>query len=355
MTITSSVLRVARSYGRLQRRKGKHGQDQADRFSSLRTRFYREFWDQAASAVGAEIRRFDGGWAKISRGSQWTWVQVDKIAIDDHLRVRASRNKPLIAELLASHGYRAPRSLTFVMEDIKAALTFAKSIDGPVVVKPSDGTGAGRGVTTGLRTRAQIARASLWASSFHPEVLMEEQVAGASYRLLYIDGVFADAVRRDPPHVVGDGKHSLSDLVERENRRRLEEDPIASLSPIAIDLEFKNFQSAAGRSASYVPGAGQRVQLKEVCNQNRADENHIVRDAFHPSIIDACNRLVAEIGLALAGVDLMCTDPAVELAASDVTINEINSTPGLHHHVLVHEKNQRAPIGEKVLELALGG
>jgi len=77
------------------------------------------------------------------------------------------------------------------------------------VVKPAYGTGAGRGVTTRIDSYKKLKQASYLAAAFKPQLLIEEQVSGDSFRLLYINGVFVDPIRRDPPVVVGDGQSSI--------------------------------------------------------------------------------------------------------------------------------------------------
>lgn len=327
----------------------------ADAFYGVRARFYRTFWQDAAEAIGAKLERGQGGFSTIKRDGLWTMVNGDRVMLDDALRIQVARNKLLVASLLADHGYHTPASETFTIGEVGRAMDFFDNSSGTVVVKPN-GTGAGRGVTTGLTSRGELAKAILWASLFGSELIVEEQVPGDSYRLLYLDGECIDVVRRDPPRVFGDGQSSISQLIVQENAERLQAKPPVSLSPLLVDLDCRLHLRKHGLSLSSVPRAFLPVPVKHVCNQNAAHENHVVRRQMHPTIIALGSKLVAALGLRLAGVDIMGSnveDPECSAKELRFVFNEVNSTPGLHHHHLVAEQDDRATVGELVLEASL--
>ena len=51
--------------------------------------------------------------------------------------------------------------------------------------------------------------------------LVEELVAGRNYRVLVVGGRMAAASERIPAHVIGDGEHTIADLIEIANRSPL--------------------------------------------------------------------------------------------------------------------------------------
>src|SRR5688572_32104639 len=67
-------------------------------------------------------------------------------------------------------------------------------------------------------------------------------IAGASYRLLYLEGRLIDAVRRDPPTVTGDGYSTIRRLIAHENRRRLERRPFTALDRKSTRLNSSHSQ-----------------------------------------------------------------------------------------------------------------
>lgn len=332
-------------------------------FREIRSRFYRGFWQQAARAVGAELVALDGDFWQARRGNAWTLIRQDQIALDDHLRVRLARNKAVTARLLAPYGFAAPASVEFDLASLDKAKAFLAAARGPIVVKPdgiprgrfvsSDGPGAGRGITCGIRSPAELARAARWGALFGARLIAEEEIEGASYRLLYLDGRLIDAVRRDPPRVFGDGTSTLAQLIRAENaERRLARPPLA-FSPLTVDLDCRLTLARQGLTLASRPRAQAAVQVKTVCNQNAAYDNHVVLDRIHPRLASLGGDLAWRLGLRLAGVDIMSTDPAAPPAQGRFAVNEVNANPGLHHHWLVAEPERRTPVGALALEAAL--
>jgi D-alanine-D-alanine ligase-like ATP-grasp enzyme len=240
--------------------------------------------------------------------------------------------------------------LRFPLSRIVEAERFLARASNPVVVKPNSGTGAGNGVTTGIRSRAQLRRAARFASAFDGELLIEEEVPGSSHRLLYLDGKLIDAIRRDPPIVRGDGRSSIRALVRAETIRRLAGKPVMALSPLRIDLDCLNTLASKGLSAASVLPAGSQLAIKKAVNQNAAPQNHVVLDAVHPETASLAGRVVSELGVRLAGVDIISPDISVPLAVNGGRFGEINTTPGLHHHDLVAGDRIGPGVAEVLLE-----
>ena len=99
------------------------------------------------------------------------------------------------------------------MENAADAWAAACEIGGPVVVKPQDGN-QGRGVTVNLVSRDQVESAYLAAAEITGKVLVERYIPGQDYRMLVIGNRLIAAARRDPPQVIGDGVHTVYQLVE---------------------------------------------------------------------------------------------------------------------------------------------
>ena len=319
------------------------------RFRQVRSRFYESLWRDAAAEVGAEVTSLPGGLLQVRRGDLATFVDKSDLMLDSAILDRVLLNKGLTYSWLAAKGLRTPRSARFSLESLGVAERFLAENGGAVVVKPIDGTGCGHGVTTRITDEAGLRAAAEHAAAFHPGLLVEEQLGGASYRLLYLDGRFLDAVRRDPPVVTGDGQASIRQLVQDENDRRRACDPITALSPLVLDLESRNTLSAAGLTAASVPEAGDRVQVKLAVNENGAAENHVVRDEVHPDIVHAGERIVRDFGIGFAGLDLMSEDISLPPEDGSTVFAEINAGAGIHHHYLVAEPERRVNVAPRIL------
>ena len=175
----------------------------------------------------------------------------------------------------------------------------------------------------------------LLASRKTQQVLVEARVPGSVYRLLFLDGELLDIVRRDPPHVVGDGQAQISTLIARENDARLRAlgRRVPALLTTTLDCVFT--LAAAGLDLGSVPALGRRVQVKATTNQSGPADCHTVRTPLAPELRRQITAAVAATNLRLAGVDLITTDPAQELARTGGAVIEVNGNPALHHHYQV--------------------
>jgi cyanophycin synthetase len=328
-------------------REEKHAGD----FRRLRSAFYERFWREAAQNIGAEVEDVGYGFLRIWKNGKWTLVNHYNVSLDDHLSLQLAGNKPLMSRLLQENGCRVPRFLEYDLTALGRARDFLKELKGSAVIKPASGTGGGKGVTTKIIDNDRLKKASFYAAGFDRTLLIEEEVPGNSYRLLYLGGKLIDAVRRDSPTVIGDGRRSIRELMQQETTERLcEPYPYRALSPLTIDLECVFNLQRQGLTPRHTPDVNQRIAVKSAINENSRWENHRVLERVHPSLEQAASRLVMALGLRLAGLDIMTFDIGVPLEDSGGYINEINTTPGLHHHVLVAETDKTPPIAELILD-----
>ena len=317
-------------------------------FLQLRETFYSGFWTEAASEIGAEIEDIGHGFFLISRGGRQTHVRTDRVPLDDSLSIEMALNKPLTYKIIAGQGAPVPRHFEYRLSEMSSAADFLTQLGSRSVVKPAFGTGGGKGVTTRVASTSQLRKASFKAARFQSTLLVEEEMEGASYRLLFLNGELLDAIRRDPPTLVGNGISDIRALIAAENEERLN-GPAKALSPLQIDLESKQSLAEQKLTLRSVPQKGQRIRVKNVVNENSSKENHVVRAQVHPSIVELCRRIVHE-RFELVGVDLLSRDISVPLEESGGVVSEINATPGLHHHVLVANVENRVAVGPLILD-----
>ncbi|MBV9126039.1 MAG: hypothetical protein JO112_22020 [Planctomycetes bacterium] len=313
--------------------------------------FYARVWKEAASALGADLVDLGQGAFEIRLGETWTRVAENATAIDDLASHRVVRLKVVMYRLLQAAGFPIPRHVVFDVEDMRPAVAFLESTDRECVLKPAGGTGGGRGVATRLRTRWQLARAAQAAARFGEELLIEEQVEGENYRLLYLDRQLLDAVRRKPPSVTGDGTATVAELVRQANALRLARGAEVSHSLLPVDLDMKRTLAVQGLSLASVPPRGTVVTLKTAINDNGGADNETVTHLLCRELVEDGSRAAALAGLRLAGVDVITRDPGKPLRESGGVILEVNSPPGYYWHY--HKRDGVCPVAEHVLRALL--
>jgi cyanophycin synthetase len=206
-------------------------------------------------------------------------------------------------------------------------------------------------VTTGIQTGSQLRKAALNAAAFCPELIIEEQVDGENYRLLFLHDELLDAIHRRPPTVVGDGRRTIRELVEASNKSRLAAGYQVAQVVLAFDADMKRTLRQAGLSLSSIPADGAVVVLKTAINDNQADDNESIADRLAQPVIDSARRAAVATGVRLAGIDIITTALDRSLEDSGGVILEVNTTPGLHFHY--HKRGDAARVAVPIAAASL--
>jgi cyanophycin synthetase len=294
--------------------------------------FYERTWREATLELGGTWKQLTADVGEMTFDGFRTWVTENVSSIDDPVTLAVLHDKPLTHRLLAAERLCVPKHATFSIKNMGPAVQFLKSSGCDCVVKPAGGTGGGRGVTTGIQRLSHLARATAFASVYSDELLIEEQVDGDNYRLLYLDGELIDSFMRRLPTVVGDGRSSVRRLVELANEDRLRDKTDISQVLLTTDLDMCRTLAKQGLSLRAVPAKGRTVTLKTVVNENSGVDNTTATAMLCPSVINDCSKAVRILGARFAGVDLITRDPGVPLAESGGVILEVNGTPNLYYH-----------------------
>lgn len=310
--------------------------------------FYRVAWQSAAEKLGLDCDDLGDDVFAIGNDERTIRVTNHYTPLDSLATQRITRMKPVISRLLEKHRLPIADFYSFEWPDLQSAVKFLEQRSRPCVVKPAFGTSGGAGVTTGITTRNQLAQAAFSAKRYGNDLMIEEEIPGENYRLLFLDGELLDAVWRQTPHVVGDGRSTILELIHRQNEERANASNKQAHSIMNIDNELLGTLRRQGLHIRSVPGDSMAVQLKNTSNDNTAANNVDATALLCPEIIDTCRRACQIADVRLAGVDIICNDPAVPLQSSQGVILEINSPPGFYWHY--HKQGPICPVAEHVLQ-----
>lgn len=268
---------------------------------------------------------FQLGW-----GSRQKRLQATITGATNAIAVGIARNKQLTKTLLEQAGVPVPAGAT--VDSLEDALRVARQLGGIVTVKPLDAN-QGKGVTPMCGTPDEVERAWEHARGYGPRVIVEEYLAGRDYRVLVTGTTVAAASWRRPPFVTGDGRLSVRELVERENRNPARGDGHTNvLTRIPLDELAAQTLAAQGYSADCVPAAGVDVQLRGNANLSTGGTAEDVTDLLPDETRELCVRAARTIGLDVAGIDIVCEDIARPLREQHGGIIEVNAAPGIRMH-----------------------
>lgn len=322
------------------------------RAKAERTRFYTATWKEAAASLGARVQTLDDEILEICAEGRCTRVRQNTTAIDDPVTLATAGNKPLVHRLLAQRGLAIPKYLVFSLSEIDKAIAFLERTGAPCVIKPAN-SGGGFGVTANIVRTTGLIRAATAAAIYGPTLLIEQQIEGDVYRLLYLDGALLDAIMRRPPVVVGDGRSTIRELVELENRNRETEGAKLAHVLVSIDLDMVNSLSRQALSLTSVPASGAVVTVKAVVNQNSREGNVPAKHLLCDSIVTDGAVAAATVGARFAGIDIITTDPGKPLSQTGGVILEVNTTPAFHQHYF--RQGEKCDVATVVLRRLLLG
>jgi len=301
----------------------------------------------AAIARNIPFRRLtEGSMVQFGWGSRQRRIQAAETDRTSAVAESIAQDKELSKMLLHAAGVPVPVGRPVLSaEDAWAA---ACEIGCPVVVKPQDGN-QGRGVAVNLSTREQIEAAYTIAFEVSDEVLVERYLPGHDYRLLVVGNRLVAAARRDPPLVVGDGVHTIRQLVDRVNLDpRRGEGHATSLTRIRLDDVALARLAGARLTPESIPAKGQRVVLRNNANLSTGGTATDVTDDVHPEFAAQAVAAAQTVGLDVAGVDVVCDSVLRPLEAQGGGIVEVNAAPGLRMH-LQPSFGKGRPVGEAII------
>ena len=291
-------------------------------------------------------RMTEGSMVRFGWGSRQRRIQAAEIDATSAIAESIAQDKELSKRLLHAAGVPVPRGRA--VRDADDAWALAQEIGLPVVVKPLDGN-QGKGVTVNISTEADLRAAYQVASEFRDTVLVERYMPGNDFRLLVVGDKLVAAARRDPPKVVGDGVHTVAQLVDIVNQDPRRGDGHAtSLTKIRFDDIALACLQAQGFAADAVPQKGQRVNLRNNANLSTGGSATDVTDDVHPDVAARAVSAAHMVGLHICGVDLVCDSILRPIEEQGGGVVEVNAAPGLRMH-LSPSFGKGRPVGEAII------
>ena len=286
---------------------------------------------EAAVARGIPYRRLtEGSLVQFGWGSRQRRIQAAEVDSTSAVSESIAQDKDLTKKLLRAAGVPVP--LGRPVSDVNDAWAAAQEVGLPVVVKPQDGN-QGKGVTVNIVTHEHLETA-FRAAAEYGEVMVEKFLPGNDFRLLVVGDQLVAAARRDPPHVIGDGTHSVRELIDRVNADpRRGEGHATSLTKMRLDdIAIARLQ-VQGLTPEDVPEKGRRVVLRNNANLSTGGTATDVTDDVHPEVAARAVAAAQIVGLHICGVDVVCESVLRPLEEQNGGIVEVNAAPGLRMHL----------------------
>ncbi|HTG47329.1 MAG TPA: cyanophycin synthetase [Actinomycetota bacterium] len=288
--------------------------------------------DEAVSRDIPWLRLNEQSLVQLGQGRYQQRIRATMTSKTSALAVDLASDKKMTNRLLASAGLPVPRSEVVRTDD--EAVAAARRIGFPVVTKPLDGN-HGRGVGLDLRTERAVRTGFRRAAkeSRRGGVVVETFVDGADYRMLVIGGKMIAIAERVPAHVVGDGKRTVAELVERTNRdprRGIGHEKV--LTRIKVDDAAIELVRAQGFALDDVPPKDTLVKLAATGNMSTGGISIDRTWDAHEDNVEIAEEAARVVGLDVAGIDFIAPDIAEPVRETGGAIVEVNAAPGFRMH-----------------------
>lgn len=277
-------------------------------------------------------------------GDKIEYMVGQRVSKTDSVAYWLQKNKYYTKIFLRKAGLSVTAGEVFHSSDTDGACAYAKKIGYPVVAKRIDGT-HGSGVYVNIQSAAKLLEV---LQKFTGTVLIEQMFVGTEYRIFATRQRFVAATKRIPANVVGDGAHTVKQLVDIKNSDPRRSDGYATgLVTIKLDEETQAVLSKQGLDLQSVPQSGVRVFLRENSNLSTGGDSIDVTDLLHPDIKKiAVEAIRAVPGLAYGGVDFLTNKNISERPnRKSYVIIEINDSPMISMHHFPYEGKVRDAAG----------
>jgi len=291
------------------------------------------------------LRLNDQSLVQLGHGKYQQRIQATVTSRTPHIAVELASDKEETNKILGLLGLPVPKQE--LVQSETHAVRAARRIGFPVVTKPYNGN-HGRGISIRLTTDDEVAQGYLVAREHSRSVIVETFLEGDDHRLLVVNGELVAATRRTPGHVVGDGIHTIAQLIELVNqdpRRGVGHEKV--LTRLELDAQAQKMLEHVNLSSDSVPEAGRVVFLRSTANLSTGGTATDVTDVIHPDNREMAERAVRAIGLDVGGVDFLSKNITESYRQIGGGICEVNAAPGFRMHVAPSEGTPRdvaAPV-----------
>lgn len=240
-------------------------------------------------------------------------------------------NKEETKNLLEAAEIPVPKGRIIYTEE--GLLAAVESVKYPLVTKPVDGN-HGKGATTNISNWEDALKGMEAAKKYGRAVIVERFITGLDHRVLVVNYKFVAAAIRKPAAVMGDGVHTIQELIDITNK-----DPRRgyghekTLTSIKVDEFTLDILAQNELNLESVLPAGKELWLKPTANLSTGGTATDVTDFVHPDNIFMCERIARIIGLDICGIDIMAESLSVPITENGGAVLEVNAAPGFRMHI----------------------
>ncbi|HFV0208082.1 TPA: bifunctional glutamate--cysteine ligase GshA/glutathione synthetase GshB [Streptococcus agalactiae] len=298
-------------------------------------------FDVIQKGVNFEVLDEQDQFLKLWHNSHIEYVKNGNMTSKDNYIVPlAMANKVVTKKILDEKHFPTPFGDEFT--DRKEALNYFSQIqDKPIVVKPKS-TNFGLGISI-FKTSANLAsyeKAIDIAFTEDNAILVEEYIEGTEYRFFVLEGDCIAVLLRVAANVVGDGIHTISQLVKLKNQNPLRGyDHRSPLEVIELGEVEQLMLEQQGYTVNSIPPEGTKIELRRNSNISTGGDSIDVTNTMDPTYKQLAAEMAEAMGAWVCGVDLIIPNAtqAYSKDKKNATCIELNFNPLMYMHTYCQE------------------
>lgn len=303
--------------------------------------------------VKVEVLDADRQFIRLKKGKRTEYVEsATKTSKDSYVMSEILGNKLVSKKILQEKNFRVPKGKSFASQDA-ALKSYAFFAGRKTVIKPKT-TNYGIGISiSGEKgfSMSEFKQAIHTAFQFDRSILIEDFLEGIECRFLVVGKKCIAVLNRIPANVMGDGKHTIAELVKLKNmdprRGKGHKTPLEKIELGEVEKGVLKEQHCTAKS---IPAEQKTIFLRRNSNISTGGDSIDFTDTVHPVYKKIAALAVQAIGAKICGLDMILKNPTEKPTKNNYGIIEVNYNPVLYFHDFPYQgKNRR--VEKSILDL----
>ncbi len=302
--------------------------------------------------IEVEVLDWDDNFIRLKKAGKTEYLkQATRTSIDTYISPLIMENKEVTKLVLRENQLCVPTGITVrINDDYREKVINFLGQD--IVIKPKS-TNFGQGVVILKQpyTEQDALSALEQAFKFDDSVMIEQFISGREYRFLVIGDEVAAILHRVPANVMGDGKHTIAELVAQKNQDPLRgKGYVTPLEKIDLGLLEKEYLAFQGKDFQNIPARDETVYLRENSNISTGGDSIDFTDEIIDEYKIIAINAAKSVGAKICGADIIISDIKEGPNKENYSIIELNFNPALHIHDFPY-KGKNRQVEKKILDL----
>jgi len=256
-------------------------------------------------------------------------------------------------QILAKNGFPVAQGETFWFWQKRRALEFSQRFGFPLVVKPRKGS-VSRHVATGIKTVTELQAALNKVLAYSPDFIIERYLPDTFvYRATVIDYNFVAVSQQLPANVIGDGKSTIKQLVEKKNqdpRRGRADQHEFIFAKILINETSEKLLANKNYSWQTILPEKEIFCLQKDSFVRLGGDIIEVSDQVHGENIKMFREIAKTFKARVVGIDFLAKDVSKPWQEQKCAVLELNANPAFEtHHFPISGRPQN--VAEKIANM----